>query len=68
MQRANAELERFALRYRRVAAVTVVVRDLLDAATLEPALDTGAGVVGIATAEQHAAGTIAVIFAIGWER
>jgi hypothetical protein len=68
MQRANGELERFALRYRRVAAVTVVVRDLLDAATLEPALDTGAGVVGIATAEQHAAGTIAVIFAIGWER
>jgi hypothetical protein len=68
MQRANEELERFALRYRRVAAVTVVVRDLLDAATLEPALDTGAGVVGIATAEQHEAGTIAVVFALGWER
>jgi len=68
MQRANGELERFALSYRRVAAVTVVVRDLLDAATLEPALDAGAGVVGIATAEQHDAGTIAVIFALGWER
>ncbi|HMI91910.1 MAG TPA: hypothetical protein VK509_11130 [Polyangiales bacterium] len=68
MQRANGELERFALSFRRVAAVTVVVRDLLDAATLEPALDAGASVVGIATAEQVDAGTIAVIFALGWDR
>lgn len=68
MARANQELERFALRYRRVAAVAVVVRDLLDAATLEPALDAGANVIGIATAEQRAAGTVAVIVTLGWER
>ena len=68
MQRANQALERFGLRYRRVAAVAAVVRDLLDAATLEPALDAGAGAIGIATAEQQATGTIAVIVTLGWER
>jgi hypothetical protein len=66
MERANAELERFALRYRRVAAVAVVVHDASEAVTLEPALDEGASVVGIATAELRDG--VAVVLAIGWER
>lgn len=72
MERANAELEHYALRYRRVAAVAVVVHDASEAATLEPALDEGTSVVGIACAELRASETgvpnIAVILALGWER
>jgi hypothetical protein len=50
----------------------VVVHDAGEAATLEPALESGASVIGIATAELHprdpAAPNVAVILAIGWER
>jgi hypothetical protein len=68
---ANAELERFGLSYRRVAAVAMLVTDPLDAAALEPALETGAGAAGVAVAQGVRAGggrTLAVVVALGWDR
>jgi uncharacterized protein YkwD len=69
---ANAELERFGLSYRRVAALAMLVTDPLDAAALEPALEAGAGAAGIAVAQGvrdgSGARTLAVVVALGWDR
>jgi hypothetical protein len=69
---ANAELERFGLSYRRVAAVAVVVADPLEAAAFEPALDPAAGAAGVAVAAGVRPGSevrsLAVVVALGWER
>ncbi len=70
--RANAELERFGLSYRRVAALAMLVSDPLDAAALEPALDADAGSAGIAVARGVRPGSrahsVAVVIALGWDR
>jgi uncharacterized protein YkwD len=70
--RANAELERFGLSYRRVAALALLVADPLDAAALEPALDGDAAAAGIAVAAGVRPGSdarvIAVVIALGWDR
>ena len=70
--RANAELERFGLHYRRIGALAVLVADPLEAAALEPALDPSAGAVGVAAASGMRPGqrerSLAVVIALGWER
>jgi len=72
VERANAELERYGLRYRRVAALAVLVSDPLEAAALEPALDADARAVGIAAATgfrpDSGVRRLAVVVALGWER
>jgi uncharacterized protein YkwD len=72
LARANAELERLRLAYGRVAAVAALVRDPLEAAALEPALDPSARAAGIAVAQSTATATgtarVAVVIALGWER
>jgi uncharacterized protein YkwD len=71
IERANAELARFELTYRRVVAVAARVADPLEAAALEPALDPGASAAGIAIAQGDATSggaKLAVVIALGWAR
>jgi uncharacterized protein YkwD len=72
VEHANTELEHFGLAYRRAEAVAALVRDPLEAAALEPALDPEARAVGVAVAEGERPGAaetrVAVVIALGWER
>jgi hypothetical protein len=70
---ANAELERFSLAYRRVAALVARVGDPTEASALEPALDAGASVIGVGiarlgTASRAEGKPFVVVLALGWSR
>ena len=72
LSQANAQLERLALAYERVGGVVAVVSRLNDAATLEPALDGKAKLVGIGVAQGSRADkgprVIVAVIMLAWPR
>ena len=69
---ASAAVERFSIAFSRVSAVMAVVRELGEAAALEPALDSEARHVGIGVAQGDRMDTgpraTAVVIVLGWPR
>jgi hypothetical protein len=72
VQRIDARLYPLGLAYRRLAAMAIWVRDPLEAAALEPALDGEARAAGVAVERGERPGVdpgqMAVVLVLGWQR
>jgi uncharacterized protein YkwD len=69
---ANAELQRFSVAYRRVAAILVLAQSLDEARTLEPPLDPAVRSVGIAAMQgdrsDRGGRVLAIALVLAWPR